>query len=89
MEESIILERLVSIKSNAEKRALQESKDHIENRYYMKAFLLEKGIDGLIIEVQNVILWQNLAEPMPPIISSRFFKRQVNEPLIEKCFEKA
>ncbi|PKM76677.1 MAG: hypothetical protein CVU90_11350 [Firmicutes bacterium HGW-Firmicutes-15] len=51
-----ILERLVSVKSNAHERASQESKGHPEHKHVMKAFILEKGIEQLIIEIQNSIL---------------------------------
>ena len=50
-----ILERLVSIKSNAHERASQESKGHPERKHEMNAFILEKGIEQLIIEIQNSI----------------------------------
>ncbi len=56
MENIQILERLVSIKSNAHERASQESKGHPERKQEMKAFILEKGIEQLIIEIQNSLL---------------------------------
>ena len=56
MENMQILERLVSIKSNANERASQESKGHPEQKHTMKAFILEKGIEQLIIEIQNSML---------------------------------
>lgn len=51
-----ILERLVSIKNNAQERARKESKEHPNSKPEMKAFILEKGIEQLIIEIQNGIL---------------------------------
>ncbi len=54
-----MLERLVSIKSNAQGRASQESMEHPGSQYKMKAFILEKGIEQLIIEIQNTLLEEN------------------------------
>lgn len=51
-----ILERLVSIKSNAQARAMIESKKRDGHQHEMKAFILENGIEQLIIEIQNSML---------------------------------
>ncbi len=51
-----ILERLVSIKNNAQERARKESKEQPGPKPEMKAFILENGIEQLIIEIQNCIL---------------------------------
>ena len=59
MDKIEILERLVSIKSNAQGRASQESMEHPGSQYEMKAFILEKGIEQLIIEIQNTLLEEN------------------------------
>ncbi|MEN6391561.1 MAG: hypothetical protein ABFD04_14205 [Syntrophomonas sp.] len=56
MERAYILERLVSIKSNAQHRAYLESKGNIECQNEMKAYFLETGIGILIMEIQNTIL---------------------------------
>ncbi len=55
MERAYILERLVSIKNNAQHRAL-ESKGNIECQNEMKAYFIETGIGILIMEIQNTIL---------------------------------
>lgn len=47
-----ILERLVSIKSNAQERANRE----LTLKQDMKAYILENGIEQLIVEIQNSIL---------------------------------
>lgn len=52
----VSLERLVSIKSNAQARAMIESKKHDGHHLEMKAFILENGIEQLIIEIQNRVL---------------------------------
>jgi len=49
-----ILERLVSIKSNAQERAAQDSNRYLNNE--IKACILEHGIEQLIMEIQNTIL---------------------------------
>ncbi len=49
-----ILERLFSIRNNARERARREAMEYSEPE--MKAFILEKGIQQLIIEIQNGIL---------------------------------
>jgi len=51
-----ILERLVSIKSNAQERARKQSNEYLGAQHEMKASILENGIEQLIIEIQNSIL---------------------------------
>lgn len=52
-----ILDRLVSIKSNAHQRAFAISIEKPgSNKYQSKADILESGINGLIMEIQNAIL---------------------------------
>jgi hypothetical protein len=52
-----ILDRLVSIKSNAHQRAFAISLERPGlNKYQSKADTLESGINGLIMEIQNAIL---------------------------------
>ncbi|MEA4926124.1 MAG: hypothetical protein VB084_12545 [Syntrophomonadaceae bacterium] len=52
-----ILDRLVSIKSNAHQRAFAISMENPgSNRYQSQADTLESGINGLIMEIQNAIL---------------------------------
>jgi len=52
-----ILDRLVSIKNNAQKRAFVEMREKPEcNQYVVKADNLESGIIQLIFEIQNIIL---------------------------------
>ncbi|PKM76450.1 MAG: hypothetical protein CVU90_12300 [Firmicutes bacterium HGW-Firmicutes-15] len=68
-----ILERLVSIKSNAKERARQEQTEHPGTNQEMKAFILEKGIEQLIIEIQNSILAECHTSKKIP-----FYKRDVS-----------
>jgi|GEM_PF-1686756 len=56
VDKNVILERLVSIRNNAKERACQESKVHPERQNEIKAFILENGIEMLIMEIQNTIL---------------------------------
>ncbi|PKM78629.1 MAG: hypothetical protein CVU90_01115 [Firmicutes bacterium HGW-Firmicutes-15] len=57
MDNMHILDRLISIKNNAQARALVELKENPEyNQYIVKADNLESGINQLIIEIQNIIL---------------------------------
>lgn len=52
-----ILDRLVSIKNNAQERAFVEMRNKPEcNQYVVKADNLENGIIQLIFEIQNIIL---------------------------------
>lgn len=50
-----VLERLVSIKSNAQERAGREL-EYLGHQNEVKAFILENGIEQLIIEIQNAVL---------------------------------
>lgn len=57
MDRYVILQRLVSIRNNAQVRVSRESKMlQSSNEYELKAFILEKGIEQLIMEIQNTIL---------------------------------
>jgi len=56
MDKMEILERLVSLKSNALGRASNESQEDIGRKFKIKAFILEQGIEQLIMEIQNGIL---------------------------------
>lgn len=51
-----MLERLISIKNNANERANQESKGNPVLHQEIKAFILQCGIEQLIIEIQNTLL---------------------------------
>ena len=52
-----ILDRLVSIKNNAQARAFVEMRKKPDcNQYIVKADNLESGIIQLIFEIQNIIL---------------------------------
>jgi len=56
-----ILDRLVSIKSNADQRAfLNLMENPACNQYHTKAVTLESGINGLIMEIQNAMLAEQM-----------------------------
>jgi len=56
-----ILDRLVSIKSNAHQRASSNLKENPGcNQYITKAATLESGINQLIMEIQNFILAEQI-----------------------------
>lgn len=56
-----ILDRLVSIKSNAYQRAFVNSLENPGcNQYHTKADTLESGINGLIMEIQNSLLAEQI-----------------------------
>lgn len=54
MDKILIIERLFSIRNTARERARREAMEYSEPE--IKAFILEKGIQQLIIEIQNGIL---------------------------------
>jgi hypothetical protein len=57
MDNMQILDRLISIKNNAQARAFVEVRKKPEcNQYVVKADNLESGIKQLIFEIQNIIL---------------------------------
>jgi len=56
MDTIILLERLVSIKNNAQERASRESMGDPIRQCEMKAFMLQYGIEQLIMEIQNTML---------------------------------
>lgn len=61
MDNMQILDRLVSIKSNAYQRASMNLKEHPGcNPYITQATTLESGINQLIIEIQNYILAEQI-----------------------------
>lgn len=53
MDKMEILERLISIKNNASERARQESNANPVLYLEIKAFILQNGIEQLIMEIQN------------------------------------
>lgn len=56
-----ILDRLVSIKNNAHRRAFINLMENPGgNQYHTKADTLESGINGLIMEIQNTMLAEQL-----------------------------
>jgi len=58
MDNMQILDRLVSIKNNAQARAFTEVKENPEcNQYIVKADNFENGIKQLILEIQNIVYW--------------------------------
>jgi|GEM_PF-2472908 len=58
-----ILDRLVSIKSNAQQRAFLTSMENPGcNQYHTQADTLESGINGLIMEIQNTMLAEQLLQ---------------------------
>lgn len=61
MDEFYILKRLVSIKGNALARASYELAEHPGCEHEMKAFILENGIQQLIIEIQNAVMADRIA----------------------------
>ncbi len=68
-----ILERLVSIKNNAQERARKEAEQYSGPKQEMKAFILENGIEQLIIEIQNCILAEYRTDK-----KVTFYKRNVS-----------
>jgi len=61
-----ILDRLVSIKSNAHQRAFVNLIENPNcNQYHTKADTLESGINGLIMEIQNRMLAEQLLQNQP------------------------
>jgi hypothetical protein len=63
MDNMTILDRLVSIKINAEERTFANLKGNPGcNQYFTKATYLESGIKQLIIEIQNVIFTEQTME---------------------------
>jgi len=57
MDNMQILDRLISIKNNAQARAFVELRKKPEsNQYVIKADNLESGIKQLIFEIQNIII---------------------------------
>jgi hypothetical protein len=74
-----ILDRLVSIKSNAYQRASVNLKEHPGcNQFITKAATLENGINQLIIEIQNCILAEQIMkDQIDNSISSFVHHRQV------------
>ncbi len=61
MDSMQILDRLVSIRSNAYQRASMNLKEHPGcNQYITQAATLESGINQLIIEIQNYILAEQI-----------------------------
>ena len=68
-----ILDRLVSIKSNAHRRAFVNSIENPGcNQYHTKADTLESGINGLIMEIQNTMLAEQLLKNQN---ESQFFQQ--------------
>ena len=58
-----ILDRLVSIKSNAQQRAFLNLLENPGcNQYHTQADALESGINGLIMEIQNTMLAEQLLQ---------------------------
>ncbi|MEA4924734.1 MAG: hypothetical protein VB084_05415 [Syntrophomonadaceae bacterium] len=66
MDKIEILERLISIKNNANERASHEARGNPILHQEIKAFILQCGIEQLIIEIQNTILaeYQNDRSPL-------------------------
>jgi len=56
MDKIEMLERLISIRNNANARASQESKGNPVLHQEIRAFILQNGIEQLIIEIQNNVL---------------------------------
>jgi len=56
------LERLISIKNNANARASQESKGNPLLHHEILAFILQNGIEQLIVEIQNTILAEHQSD---------------------------
>ncbi len=55
MDKIEMLGRLVSIKNNALERARQEGKGNPYRQLEIKAFILQHGIEQLMIEIQNTL----------------------------------
>jgi len=56
MDKIEMLERLISIKNNAAERSKHESKGNPLLHHEIKAYVLQNGIEQLIIEIQNTVL---------------------------------
>ena len=56
MDKIEMLERLVSIKNNALERSRQEAKGNPFQQLEIKAFILQNGIEQLVMEIQNSML---------------------------------
>jgi hypothetical protein len=56
MDKIEMLERLISIRNNASERAALEARGNPILQQEIKAFILQSGIEQLIIEIQNTIL---------------------------------
>jgi len=54
-----MLDRLISIKNNALARADRESKVNPVLRQEIKAYILQNGIEQLIMELQNILIVEN------------------------------
>lgn len=67
MDKMEILERLISIKNNASERARQDSNANPVLYLEIKAFILQNGIEQLIMEIQNDYLaeYQNNRSSVP------------------------
>jgi len=65
MDKITLLERLVSIKSNAIQRADLESQGDPIREISMRAYMLQCGIEQLIIEIQNVLITEYQAAGKP------------------------
>lgn len=56
MEKIEMLERLISIKNNAAERGRNESQGNPLRQHEIEAYILQHGIEQLIIEIQNTFL---------------------------------
>ncbi len=77
MDNMEMLDRLISIKNNALARASRESKGNPVLRQEIKAYILQNGIEQLIIEVQNTLIVENKAVKAPEPIEYAFNRRSL------------
>ena len=75
MDKIEMLERLISLKNNAKARAGQESKGNPLLQQEILAYILQNGIEQLIIEIQNTILAEHQADR-----SSITYKIRISSP---------
>lgn len=75
-----ILDRLVSIKSNADQRASTNLTENPAcNHYHIKADTLESGINGLIMEIQNAMLAAQMFQYQDENLSSKKLRQFMNK----------
>lgn len=70
-----MLDRLISIKNNALARANRESKGNPVLRQEIKAYILQNGIEQLILELQNILIVENYTAKATGLIEYAFNRK--------------